>query len=1079
MQRRVWGSSQPVTGPDLTEVGVNAEVGTEQLALATGTGILSGLEVVPTPAPSASVIISGGVALLHDPAVGRPRLVTLAAQQTLSFSGKANGQYALVLSPVETGADNRTILPPPPGNPFYDAALQPYQLDTLRVWTATVSPQAMPYTPVGAQRVLATVNWSGNVITAGDLARVLDLPTPLMANGSVLPVKLSPGLAGPGLSRNDLTGQLGVRLDPASLVLGAQGEVGLRDGSVTDTKLGVRNVDQSRPLPAQPGDAAPLSQVLGWLGAQHRAVTGEASWNLAPATTLRELHANVARKTVAEQIGSNWTFTTSPAVPDPTQEGHAANRRWVLSQVGGAQSGAAGALSAHRTAAVLDHPDGSVTDAKLGPRTAVAAPGLPGGMTPSGTLQEIVGWYAAALSAHGGVAWNSPVPATLTSLHARTLALEGEIGTVPDGTITDAKIGPRTLTPSAPTGSTALLTPLLSGLAQRIGAVYGVGSWLDTPPTTLSELNGAVARRGRDEQITGSWTFARPASGTAPTAAEHLATKAYVDATANSLGSGIAGSLMTAHRTAAVLDHPDASVTGAKLSPTAISDRLGYVPLGPSGGTVTALTVSNGAGGLRINPGGGDSAFLALHARSATGTVRSGLVGYAGNDAHLRVTNELSGGSVILQPGAGGSVQTGAAFSAGALLSQGGVSASAGGDLVTLGGAERYELRLANANKALSVFSPGGDVQLGVVGHLSVSRTLTAGTLSASTLSAGELTLTSGDDDRQRLYVSAQGAVRTLIVESANDADDAIDLRSANVLINGQAIWHAGNLNPALYALKSDVTAAQLLQTLLTVDGAGSGLDADLLDGLDSSAFARATHTHTRAQITDFAHTHTIGELPVAAPGETSAAKLVRSDDPRLTPSGVVPAHTHTRAQIVDFAHTHAIGEISGLQAALDGKAAGTHSHTVAQIVGLQNALDGKSNVGHTHAWSEITGKPTTLEGYGITDGNVYDLSGNNPGRPPAGEAVLMFPVPRTVRLSATAPGVARVRVAATATTTFRVLQDGGEVGTITFAPGATTGAISLTGNLVLNPGAMLTVLAPATRDATLSDLAITFAGRV
>lgn len=34
-------------------------------------------------------------------------------------------------------------------------------------------------------------------------------------------------------------------------------------------------------------------------------------------------------------------------------------------------------------------------------------------------------------------------------------------------------------------------------------------------------------------------------------------------------------------------------------------------------------------------------------------------------------------------------------------------------------------------------------------------------------------------------------------------------------------------------------TAAQVLAKLITVDGAGSGLDADLLDGLDSSAFAR------------------------------------------------------------------------------------------------------------------------------------------------------------------------------------------------------------------------------------------------
>lgn len=36
----------------------------------------------------------------------------------------------------------------------------------------------------------------------------------------------------------------------------------------------------------------------------------------------------------------------------------------------------------------------------------------------------------------------------------------------------------------------------------------------------------------------------------------------------------------------------------------------------------------------------------------------------------------------------------------------------------------------------------------------------------------------------------------------------------------------------------------QLLATLLTVDGAGSGLDADKLDGSHASAFAAAVHTH-------------------------------------------------------------------------------------------------------------------------------------------------------------------------------------------------------------------------------------------
>jgi hypothetical protein len=40
----------------------------------------------------------------------------------------------------------------------------------------------------------------------------------------------------------------------------------------------------------------------------------------------------------------------------------------------------------------------------------------------------------------------------------------------------------------------------------------------------------------------------------------------------------------------------------------------------------------------------------------------------------------------------------------------------------------------------------------------------------------------------------------------------------------------------------------------ITPQGSGSGLDADTVDGQHASAFAPASHTHTRSQITDFAH---------------------------------------------------------------------------------------------------------------------------------------------------------------------------------------------------------------------------------
>ena len=63
------------------------------------------------------------------------------------------------------------------------------------------------------------------------------------------------------------------------------------------------------------------------------------------------------------------------------------------------------------------------------------------------------------------------------------------------------------------------------------------------------------------------------------------------------------------------------------------------------------------------------------------------------------------------------------------------------------------------------------------------------------------------------------------------------------VLLNGYTPITANNIGD--YAvLSSSYTASDILSKLLTVDGSGSGLDADLLDGLDSSVFARQEYNN-------------------------------------------------------------------------------------------------------------------------------------------------------------------------------------------------------------------------------------------
>lgn len=42
--------------------------------------------------------------------------------------------------------------------------------------------------------------------------------------------------------------------------------------------------------------------------------------------------------------------------------------------------------------------------------------------------------------------------------------------------------------------------------------------------------------------------------------------------------------------------------------------------------------------------------------------------------------------------------------------------------------------------------------------------------------------------------------------------------------------------------------------------------------------------------------------------------------------------------------------------------------HPIGAVTGLQSALDGKAAAGHLHTWASLTEKPTTLDGFGITD---------------------------------------------------------------------------------------------------------------
>lgn len=221
---------------------------------------------------------------------------------------------------------------------------------------------------------------------------------------------------------------------------------------------------------------------------------------------------------------------------------------------------------------------------------------------------------------------------------------------------------------------------------------------------------------------------------------------------------------------------------------------------------------------------------------------------------------------------------------------------------------------------------------------------------------------------------------------NASHTHAASDLSGVVKTVNGNSPDANGNI----VVSNSGMTASEILTALETVDGSGSGLDADKLDGLEASAFALAGHNHD-SEYAGINHVHT----NYASVSSVNAALAGKSDTTHNHNGTYAPA-THTHAQYLTgddidsfefvtsevmtealadkadsnhnhstvyapISHSHSTADVTGLTDALAGKAssshnhdtayaAKTHTHNISDVTGLTSALSGKSDTNHTHS---------------------------------------------------------------------------------------------------------------------------------
>jgi len=123
---------------------------------------------------------------------------------------------------------------------------------------------------------------------------------------------------------------------------------------------------------------------------------------------------------------------------------------------------------------------------------------------------------------------------------------------------------------------------------------------------------------------------------------------------------------------------------------------------------------------------------------------------------------------------------------------------------------------------------------------------------------------------------------------------------------------------------------------------------------------------------------------------------------------------------------------------------------------------------------------PVKQAGGSFLTGSLYEIAGSTLSQPTNAAVLMRFSVNRAIVMPAgLTNSYAESTVAATGSTVYSIKKNGSEVGTMTFAASGTIATFAMASQTSFAIGDILTVVAPASADATHTDIAWTLTATI